>query len=50
MTFGCRPVARHRQYYKGEGDGFPQIWVTVNLVSLCLPMIRSCTKNAIIIH
>jgi hypothetical protein len=23
MTFGVGPVARHKEYYKGEGGGFP---------------------------
>jgi hypothetical protein len=23
MTFGCWPRAKHREYYKGEGGGFP---------------------------
>jgi hypothetical protein len=22
MTFGCYPMAKHREYYKGEGGGF----------------------------
>ncbi len=38
------PMAKHKVYYKGEGDGFPQVWAVVNLVSSCLPMIRPCTK------
>ncbi len=30
-------MERHRIYYKGEGGGFPQVWVVVSLVSLsCL--------------
>ncbi len=43
---GVGPVAMHRIYYKGEGGGFPQVRDVVNLVSLCLPMARSCTKSA----
>jgi len=27
------PVERRRVYYKGEGVGFPQVWVMVSLVS-----------------
>jgi hypothetical protein len=27
-------MERHKVYYKGEGDGFPQVRATVNLVSL----------------
>ncbi len=41
---GVSPVAKHIIYYKGEGDGFPQDWAVVSLVSSCLPMVRSCTK------
>jgi len=29
------PVERCRLYYKGEGDGFPQVRAVVNLVCLC---------------
>ncbi len=35
MTFGCRSVAMHKQYYKGEGGDFPKyglwwiLWVCV---------------------
>jgi hypothetical protein len=45
MTFGCRPVAKHRKYYKGEGGGFPQVRNMVSIVSLCLPVARPCTKR-----
>jgi hypothetical protein len=41
---GAGPVTRHRVYYKGEGDGFPQVRAVVNLVSPCLPVARPCTK------
>jgi len=34
-TLGASPMARHIKYYKGEGGGFPQVWVVVNVVSLC---------------
>jgi hypothetical protein len=37
-------MAKHRVYYKGEGGGFPQVWVVVSLVSLCLPVVRPYTK------
>jgi hypothetical protein len=30
-------VANHRVYYKGEGGGFPQVWVVMNLVCSCCP-------------
>ncbi len=32
-------------YYKGEGDGLPQVRAVVSLVSLSLPMARLSTKN-----
>jgi len=41
---GAGLVARHKIYYKGEGGGFPQVWVVVSLVSLCLPVVSPCTK------
>jgi hypothetical protein len=33
-------MAKHKKYCKGEGGGFPQIWVVVNFVSLCLLMAK----------
>jgi hypothetical protein len=34
---GAGLMAKHRKYYKGEGGGFPQVRVVVNLVnSSCL--------------
>jgi len=50
MTFGCWPMARHSEYYKGEGDGFPQVRAVVSLVNPCLLVARPCTKNAQITH
>jgi hypothetical protein len=47
---GVGPMAKHREYYKGEGDGFPQVRAMVTLVSLCLPMVSSCTKSALAMH
>jgi hypothetical protein len=41
---GVRPMARHKVYYKGEGNGFPQVWVVMSLMSLCLLVVRPCTK------
>ncbi len=31
------PMERHIVYYKGEGGGFPQVWVVVSLVSSSRP-------------
>ncbi len=33
---GASPVARHKEYYKGEGGGFPQVQVVVSLVKSML--------------
>jgi hypothetical protein len=46
----ARPVASHGVYYKGEGGGFPQVWVMVSLVSLSLPMARLSTKSVSTMH
>ncbi len=35
---------------RGEGGGFPQVQVVVNLVSPSLPMARPSTKNVQIMH
>jgi hypothetical protein len=43
-------MAKHKVHYKGGGGGSPQIWVVVSFVSLCLPMVCSCTKCALIMH
>jgi len=43
-------VERHKVYYKGEGDGFPQVWAMVSSVSSSLPMARPNTKSASTMH
>jgi hypothetical protein len=43
-------MATHKEYYKGEGGGFPQIRVVVSFVTLCMSMARMCTKSVIIMH
>jgi hypothetical protein len=47
---GADPVAMHKVYYKGEGGGFPQVWVVVSLVSLSLPMACPNIKNVQTMH
>jgi len=37
-------VARHKEYYKGEDGGLPQVWAMVSLMSLFLLVVRLCTK------
>ncbi len=44
------PMAKHKEYYKGENDGFLQIWVVVSLMNMCLLVIRLCTKSAVTMH
>jgi len=41
---GADPVARHKVYYKGEGDDFPQVGAVVNLMSPWLLMACLCMK------
>jgi len=38
-------VERHREYYMGEGGGFPRVRVVVSLVSLRLPVVCPSTKG-----
>jgi hypothetical protein len=47
---GVGPMAKHREYYKGESGGFPQIRAVMSLVSLCLLVVRLCTKNVPTMH
>jgi hypothetical protein len=39
-------MANHREYYKGEGGGFPQVQAMVSIMNLCMPMSHLCTKVA----
>ncbi len=43
-------VERHKVYYKGEGDGFPQVRTMVSLVSSSFPMASLNTKNVPTMH
>ncbi len=43
-------MERHKIYYKGEGDGFPQVQAVVSLVSLRLPVACPNTKNVQTMH
>ncbi len=40
-------MQRHKEYYMGEGGGFPRVRAVVNLVSPKLPVIRPSTKGAL---
>jgi hypothetical protein len=37
---------RHKEYYMGEGGGFPRVQAVVSLVSPGLPVARPSTKGA----
>jgi hypothetical protein len=43
-------VERHIVYYKGEGDGFPQVQAVVSLVNSSLPMVCPSTKSVPTMH
>jgi hypothetical protein len=43
-------VERHKVYYKGEGGGFPQVWVVVSLVIPSLPVVHPSTKCVPTMH
>ncbi len=44
------PMERRREYYSGEGGGFPQVRVVVSLVSSRLHVVRLSIKNAQTMH
>ncbi len=44
------PAERHKEYYTGEGGGFPQVHAVVNLVNSSLPVVRPNTKSAQTMH
>ncbi len=41
MKFGCKPCAMHKKYYKGKGDGFPQVRALVHFMNFYLFVVRS---------
>jgi len=43
-------VEKHRIYYKGEGDGFPQVEAVMNIVNLNLPVAHANTKSVSTMH
>ncbi len=47
---GVAHVANHREYYKGENGGFPQVWAVMSLMNLCMFVVHPCTKSVPIIH
>jgi hypothetical protein len=47
---GVGPMARYKVYYKGEGGGFPQVQVVVNLMSPRSPVVCLNIKSAPTMH
>jgi hypothetical protein len=47
---GVGTMAKHKEYHKGEGGGFPQVRAVVSLVNPCLLVAHPCTKNAPSMH
>ncbi len=43
-------VERHKLYYKGEGDGFPQVWAVMSLLNPNLLVTCYSTKNVPTMH
>jgi hypothetical protein len=43
-------VERHREYYKGEVGGFPQVQAMVSFVSPSLPVVHLSTKSVQTMH
>jgi len=39
-------AVKHREYYMGEGGGFPRVQAVVSQVNLGLPVVRPSTKGA----
>jgi hypothetical protein len=39
-------MEKRREYYMGEGGGFPRVWAVVSHVSLELPVACPSTKGA----
>jgi hypothetical protein len=43
-------MINHREYYKGEGGGLPQVQIMMNLMNLCMFVAHSYTKGALTMH
>jgi hypothetical protein len=43
-------ITKHKEYYKGERGGLPQVRAMVSLMNLCLTMAPLCTNSAPIMH
>jgi hypothetical protein len=47
---GAGSMARHKQHYKGEGGGFPQVRAVMSFVNPCLLVACPCTKSVPTTH
>jgi hypothetical protein len=47
---GANPMARHREYYKGEGGSFLQVLAMMSLVSPSLPVAHPSIESAPAMH
>jgi hypothetical protein len=47
---GVVPMAKLKEYYKGEGGGFPQVRAVMSLVSPWLFVVCPCTKSVPTMH
>jgi hypothetical protein len=43
-------MVSHKEYYKGGGDGFPQVRVMVSLMNPCMHVVCLCSKSALTMH
>jgi len=43
-------MACHKEYYKGEGGGFPQVRGMMSFLSPFMLMVHMCTKSALIMN
>jgi hypothetical protein len=43
-------MINHREYYKGEDGGFPQVRAVVSFVNLCMFVVHSSTKSVQTMH
>ncbi len=47
---GVAPMASHKEYCKGESDGFPKVRSMVSFVGPCMLVAHSCTKSVSAMH
>jgi hypothetical protein len=47
---GSALMANHKEYFKGKGGGFLQVWAVISLMSSCMFVIHPCNKSALTVH